>query len=126
MAQYTSPRKASIRATILSLAPEAARASVSSAESPTHGLSLASASPCTLLRPIRRPVNEPGPVVTAKASISGAARPSPRRSASTAGSSQRECPAPVRTRASASTPSSETTARLPRSVVVSTASTRTS
>ena len=75
---------------------------------------------------MRRPVNEPGPQVTAKASSAAGSRPTPRSRASTAGSSQRECPAPVTTRASASMPSSETTATLPRSVVVSTASTRTS
>ena len=73
--------------------PAEAPPSTSSADRPTHGRPLASASPCTLLRPIRRPVKEPGPTVTAKASRRGRRDAEAAQEARrTAGSSQRECP----------------------------------
>ena len=47
----------------------AMRASASNAETPISGLPAAIASPCIVAMPTRSPVNDPGPVATAKTSI---------------------------------------------------------
>ena len=49
------------------------RASASSPETPINGFPSANASPCIVAMPMRRPVNEPGPVATAKTSMSPSA-----------------------------------------------------
>ena len=49
------------------------RASASSAEMPTSGFPVASASPCIVAMPMRSPVNDPGPVATANRSTSASA-----------------------------------------------------
>ena len=53
----------------------ATRASASRPDTPIKGLPAANASPCIVAMPIRRPVNEPGPVATAKTSMAPSATP---------------------------------------------------
>ena len=47
----------------------ATNASASNADTPISGFSVANASPCIVAMPMRRPVNDPGPVATANTSI---------------------------------------------------------
>jgi hypothetical protein len=54
-------------------AGEATARSAVSPEIPMSGRRWPNASPCMVAMPMRRPVNDPGPVATAKASISSSA-----------------------------------------------------
>ena len=72
----------------------APQAMASSVDTPTHGLSVPSASPLTVATPMRTPVNEPGPCATAKASTSESETPQFASSASAIGRRVRECVRP--------------------------------
>ena len=71
-AVYTCWQRASITAQTAPEkgSPSARRAIAARVETPIQGLSCAKASPLTAATPIRTPVNEPGPLAIASASIS--------------------------------------------------------
>ena len=105
------------------MAAKVDRASASSAEMPTTGLSMAKASPCMVAMPMRSPVNEPGPDGHGKQIDVGQARRPRRRArvrARRAGA-RRACASRRQRRRPATWPS-RTSATLPARVVVSSAS----
>ena len=93
---YHSPRRASRSATTSasrSVEPTSStdNAMASSVETPTPSRARSKPRPLTVARPIRRLVNEPGPVDTPMASRSSTPRPSLERTASIVGRSADAC-----------------------------------
>src|SRR5262245_30542045 len=89
------------------------------------GIFRAHASPLAVLRPMRRPVNDPGPMVTASPSSSAAVHPASVRRRSIAGINRSECVTRTSRRYSPITRSPSRSATPPASVEVSRANNRT-
>ena len=99
-AVYTCSQRASIAAHTVQSPPVCPKAITSSVERGIQGLSCGKAKPFIAATPIRTPVKEPGPLVTAKASISSSARFAFFKRPCTSGSSVWLCVRPVFKKAS--------------------------
>ncbi len=99
------------------LAPHVKRAS--KADIPMSGFPSANASPCIAAIPIRRPVNDPGPVATPNASMSVSVTPAASSSAISSPGSRAACGFDASLPSSRSTSPSRANAQLPARVVVS-------
>ncbi len=122
-AANTSPRHASTH--VATRTAPAIRARASNPEIPTSGFPSANASHCIVAIPIRSPVNDPGPLATAKRSMSASLTPA--RSSNDIRSAGRcsACAFGVSLTCSYTTRPSRASAQLPDEVVVSRAKTST-
>ena len=123
----TSPRCASIQTTMRDAyrSPasdgQSVSATASRAETPMTGSSRTMARPCIAARPIRSPVNAPGPLATTSRSSACRATPASLSARSSSPGSRSPCVRVASPCTTASTSSSRVTAALPARVVVSSA-----
>ena len=94
-------------------------------DTPTNGFPAAKASPCIVAMPMRRPVNEPGPVATAKMSMSASARSARIEQRHEIAGQSSACALGASLTCSHTTRPSRASAQLPDEVVVSRARTST-
>ena len=123
-AANTSPRHASTQVATRSCVP-ATRTSTSNPDTPINGFPSANASPCIVAIPMRRPVNEPGPVATAKMSMSASRMFAPSSSDIRSPGRRSACALGASLTCSHTTRPSRASAQLPDEVVVSRARTST-
>ena len=122
-AAYTSPRRASSSGTTVASLGSAAQARAARVGTGSSGRGVPNASPLAVASPTRRPVNDPGPIETAKAPTCDSSLPASESAVSTAGSRASAAVSSAAAVTSATSSSPRSSATLVVRVAVSSAST---